>query len=182
MRVTYNRQMQVKEFLDKTQVENYLPMVEKVFRRDGKIKHKQVPAVSNLIFIHDSQARITEMKQTQPDAFPLRYMMRPVGTDKDAHYEIIIVGDREMHNFMRAANVDSQDSIFIPIDKLHGHEQGRVLITGGPFKGVEGVVRRVKGSRHVVVELEGVGGLCINFVPKSFILKQDRETEKADSK
>ena len=38
-------------------------------------------------------------------------------------------------------------------------------IMGGAFEGVEGVIRRVKRCKRVVVELEGVASVAIAFVP-----------------
>lgn len=47
----------------------------------------------------------------------------------------------------------------------------RVLITGGVFDGVTGVIRRVKRCKRVVVEIEGVASVAIAFVP-AVLLKE----------
>jgi len=36
---------------------------------------------------------------------------------------------------------------------------------GGPFEGVEGVIKRVKHCKRVVVEIVGVMSVAIAFVP-----------------
>ena len=56
---------------------------------------------------------------------------------------------------------------------MNGHEQGRVKIVSGPFQGVEGVVKRIHGNKQVVVELEGLGGVTIHFVPKNFMMRSE---------
>ena len=65
----------VKEALDRLEVENFLPMrYDLVKNKDGKPKRKLVPAVPNLIFVHSTQAVITELKMTRRELLPLRYM------------------------------------------------------------------------------------------------------------
>lgn len=46
-----------------------------------------------------------------------------------------------------------------------GKEGKRVKIMGGAFEGVEGVIRRVKRCKRVVVELDGIASVAIAFVP-----------------
>ena len=41
------------------------------------------------------------------------------------------------------------------------------------FQGVEGVVKRIHGNKQVVVELEGLGGVTIHFVPKNFMMRSE---------
>ena len=39
------------------------------------------------------------------------------------------------------------------------------------FAGVEGTIKRIHGTRHVVIELNGIGGVCINFIPRSSMIE-----------
>ena len=50
-----------------------------------------------------------------------------------------------------------------------GKEGKRVKIMGGAFEGVEGVIRRVKRCKRVVVELDGVASVAIAFVPAALL-------------
>jgi hypothetical protein len=43
------------------------------------------------------------------------------------------------------------------------------MIMGGKFEGVEGVIRRVKRCKRVVVELQGVASVAIAFVPPALL-------------
>lgn len=75
MRVTYGRELMVKAFLDKEQVENFLPMMTAVSKVGHRVVKKRVPALSNLIFVRDTMEHITRLKQTRLEAEPLRYMI-----------------------------------------------------------------------------------------------------------
>lgn len=171
MRVTYGRERSLKAFLDKEGVDNFLPMKTAVSKVGHRIVKKRVPALSNLIFVRDSMEHITLLKQTRQEAEPLRYMMRHALDPLHDANEVIVVPDRQMDNFLRVAAGPEDEYTYLTPNELQGHEQGSVKIVSGPFKGVEGVIKRVHGNKQVVVELEGLGGITIRFVPKHFMMK-----------
>ena len=173
MRVTYNRQLRVKANLDRLGVENFLPMREHTERRNGRIRHCRRPAISNLIFVRSTMERITKLKHTDPVSALMRYMTRRPVDRPDAPAEILTVPEREMDNFIKATSGPESEYTYLRPDELRGHEHGRVLICSGPFAGVEGTIKRIHGTRHVVIELNGIGGVCINFIPRSSMISID---------
>lgn len=173
MRVTYGREQIVKEFLDTIDVETFLPMTERVRRVNNRIVHEKVPAISNLIFVHSDKKTIDTLKHTRAQAEPLRYMTRHLRADDGIRHEIIIVPDNQMDDFIHVASAPDDQRTFLTADDLHGHAGDCVVISSGPFAGVEGIIKRIKGNRRVVVEIEGIGGVCINFVPSKFIIKKE---------
>src|SRR3712207_6720434 len=98
---------------------------------------------------------------------PLRYMMRRPVPGEDAPMEIITVPDGQMESFMRIARGPEEQVSYLSADELKGKVGAEVVITSGPFEGVHGVVKRVHGNKRILVELEGIGGICINFVPRA---------------
>lgn len=163
MRVTYNRELIIKEHLDRLEIENFIPM-----RYDWEDKKRVlVPAIHNIIFIHSTQDVITELKISRKEFEPLRYIMQASNDGKGK--TVMFVPDRQMNNFLKVASVQD-DSVFYLysndfIDKI-GKE---VKITDGPFKGVEGVIKRIKKNKYVVVQIEGVAAVAITYVPSCFI-------------
>ena len=167
MRVTYHRELKVKKFLDECGIESFIPMhYELVDTKDGK-RRVLCPAIHNLIFIHSSQEKITALKMTRKECEPLRYMMnRPL---KDEEKTIMTVPDKEMENFMQVASVQDDSVIFLDYSDFIGKEGKRVRINEGQFAGVEGVIKRIKKNKHVVVQIEGVAAVAIAFIPSSFL-------------
>ena len=163
MRVTYSRELKVKTELDRLEIENFVPMTYKlVCENDGNLHRELVPAINNLIFVRSTQERISELKLSSEVLEPLRYMMdRTVGQKP----EIMTVPDRQMQNFMRVAMKSDDSVMFLDENTIVGKEGKRVKIMGGVFEGVEGVIRRVKRCKRVVVELEGVASVAIAHVP-----------------
>ena len=169
MRVTYSRELKMKAELDRLEIENFLPMTYKLFDADTANPHRElVPAINNLIFIRSSKERISTLKSTNVVLQPLRYIMDR--TAQQAH-TIMTVPDAQMQNFMRVASMTDDSVMFLNDETVIGKEGKRVLITGGIFNGVTGVIRRVKRCKRVVVELDGLATVAIAFVP-AILLKE----------
>ena len=163
MRVTYQREMKVKAELDRLEIENFVPMTYKLIDGDMDNPHRElVPAINNLIFVHSTQERISYLKLSNETLEPLRYMIDQ--TAQQPH-TIMTVADRQMENFMRVASRTDDSVMFFNEDSVVVKEGKRVMITGGTFEGVTGVIRRVKRYKRVVVELEGIASVAIAFVP-----------------
>ena len=172
MRVTYSREMKVKGELERLEIENFVPMKYKVADADTDHPHRElVPAVNNLIFVHSTQEVISRLKLSNDVLEPLRYMMDLTTGDDPV---IMTVSDREMENFMLVASRTDDSVMFLDENSVVGKEGKHVLITGGAFKGVTGVIRRVKRCKRVVVELEGIASVAIAFVP-AVLLKEIKE-------
>lgn len=172
MRVTYSRELKVKAELDRLEIESFIPMTYKVVDADTDQPHRElVPAINNLIFVRSTQERISYLKSSNEALEPLRYMMDY--TAQQPH-TIMTVPDRQMENFMRVASRTDDSVMFLDDDSVVGKEGKHVMITGGAFEGVTGVIRRVKRCKRVVVEIEGVASVAIAFVP-AVLLKEIKE-------
>ena len=171
MRVTYSREMKVKGELDRLGIENFVPMTYKVMDAETDSPHRELmPAINNLIFVHSTQKRISELKMKNEVLEPLRYMMDHTSGKES---EIMTVPDRQMENFMRVASMTDDSVMFLDNETIVGKEGKRVKIMGGAFEGVTGVIRRVKRCKRVVVELEGIASVAIAFVPVGLLKEID---------
>lgn len=165
LRITYSRELALKQFLDAEQVENFVPMrYEYVTRQERRIR-KLVPAIHNLVFIRGSRQQIDEIKETKAAIFPLRYIM-----DRESR-QPIVVPDVQMRNFIAVAGTFDQQVIYLPPTEFSMNRGDRVRITGGIFEGVEGVFVRIKGDRRVVVSIQGVMAVATTFIHPSLIEK-----------
>lgn len=163
MRVTYQREMKVKAELDRLGIESFIPMMYKLVEENTDNPHRKlVPAINNLIFVHSTQERISHLKSSNEVLEPLRYMIDQ--TTRQPH-TIMTVPDRQMENFMRVASRTDDSVMFLDENCVVGKEGKHVMITGGAFEGVTGVICRVKRCKRVVVEIEGVASVAIAFVP-----------------
>ena len=161
MRVTYHRELRIKEQLDALGVDNFVPMHYDLSDSSDGPRKTLVPAIHNLIFVHASQEILTHLKMHRKEFEPMRYMMR---TSSDGHKELLYVPDRQMEDFMRVAS--AQDASVIFLDARDNSNMGRrVRITVGRFKGVEGVIKRIKKNKYFLIQIDGVAAVAITYVP-----------------
>jgi len=168
MRVTYNRELFIKRHLDQLEIENFVPMHQVWIERDGE-RHKELkPAIHNLIFVRSSKERLNELKQFMAEFAPMRYQVR-YSLDATHAPEIITVPDKQMANFMRVSSVIDDNVVYLRYEDFLNKEGKRVKVIDGNFAGVEGVVKRIKRDRVVVVLLQDVAAVAITHLPPSYL-------------
>lgn len=166
MRVTYHRELKIKQHLDLLEIENFLPMRYEMVETASGSKRRLVPAIHNLIFVHSSQSIITELKMSKRELEPLRYMTKQIAKGER---EIIHVPDRQMESFIKVASVQDNSIFYLDPSEYINKIGRRVKIVAGPFKDVEGVIKRIKKNKSVVVQIEGVAAVAIAFVPANYL-------------
>jgi len=166
IRVTYNRELRVKEDLDGRGIENFVPMQYRREERNGQMVKRLVPSVHNLIFIHIEPSRMKEYKMTTD--LPIRYIM---SRTSDGSSRPITVPDNEMENFIKVAGTYDEKLIYLNPDPGDFSKGERVRIIGGVFAGVEGTFVRVKGDRRVLINVPGVVAVATTYVHMSMIEK-----------
>ena len=166
IRVTYNRELKVKEDLDARGITNFVPMQYRREERNGVMVKRLVPSVHNLIFINLTPNEMREYKMSTD--LPIRYIMdhRIDGTQKP-----ITVPDREMESFIKVAGTYEEKLIFLNPEPGDFSKGERVRIIGGQFAGAEGIFVRVKGDRRVLINVQGLVAVATTYVHPSMIEK-----------
>ena len=158
MRVTYGRELKFQELLKKAGFETFVPMKRKKVEKAGKQVTVVVPAVSNLCFVNTEKPDLDEFINAFGEGCPARYIW-----DR-ANNRPALIADKVMRDFITVCTVMADDALYLK-DMGEKLRAGRkVRIKEGPFKGVEGVVVRVKRSRRVVVELPGMLAVATTYV------------------
>lgn len=163
IRVTYHRELKVKEDLDARGIPNFVPMQYRREERKGVMVKRLVPSVHNLIFIYTTPSEMTEYKKTT--TLPIRYIM-----DRETH-KPVTVPTREMENFIKVAGTYDEKLIYLNPDPGDFTKGERVRIIGGPFAGAEGIFVRVKGDRRVLINILGLVAVATTYVHPSMIEK-----------
>lgn len=165
MRVTYGRELKLKEHLSVLEVNNFVPMQYKETIKLGQRHKKLVPAVHNLIFIQSSREHLDALKKQVDLVTPMRYMI-----DKATHLPIIIP-ERQMNDFIAVAGTLDEQLIYMK-DVNAGIQKGdRVQIISGKFAGIEGDVLRIKRDRRVVITINGVVAVATAHIPSLLLEK-----------
>lgn len=173
MRVTYSREIKVRDELKALGVEAFLPMRFELTRTRGVPKFEYVPAVHNLIFVRSSQLWLSENKRTNKVLASLRYMIRQPLDVRTQPREILWVPDRQMENFIRVASVTDGSVMFLDNPDM-GRVGQRVKIRQGMFAGVEGVIKRIKKNKRIVVAIDGCAAVALTtYVPREHLIMLD---------
>lgn len=163
IRVTYSRELQLKDYLDEQQVENFIPMHYEYVIRDERKTRKLVPAIHNLVFVRSTRRYLDDLKVAKARTIPIRYIMDHITRRP------MVVPDRQMHSFIAVAGNYDEQIVYLDAAEVNLKKGDRVRITGGVFEGVEGEFLRVKGDRRVVVAIQGVMAVATAFVHPSMI-------------
>ena len=82
-----------------------------------------------------------------------------------------VIPDREMELFMQITSADTSDLEYFSDEAIDYRSGDKVRVTGGPFKGAEGYIKRIRGNRRLVVALEGIIAVATTYIPGRFLEK-----------
>ena len=165
MSAPYRRELIAKEYLERKEVECFVPMKETLVERRNGIKRRQmVPAIHNLIFVHTSKERIKILKQ---GVNFLQYHTRP----QNGKNVPIIVPDVQMQQFITVTCAKNESITYLRPEEVDIKKGTRVRVHGGAFDGTEGHFVKVQGkrSRRVVMLIEGIAAVALTEISTDFI-------------
>ena len=168
IRVTYCREMKLKEVLDSLNIENYIPMRRSDKVVNGQKKRILQPAIHNLVFIRTSHSVIQSLKERLEEYAPMRYIM-----DKTKRSPLT-VPEKQMNDFIKVTSMDEDKFFYIENREFAAKVGERVRITDGILSGVEGKILRIKNNKKVVVSIDDVAAAAILFVPTCHLQKLER--------
>jgi transcription antitermination factor NusG len=160
LRITYNRALKCKKYLDEKTIKNFIPMRYVIDAKGGK-KRNLVPVIQNLIFVHSNRLVLDQIKQNPPFNSMIRYMM-----DKSTR-KPVVVPEKQMRDFITVAGTNDEQLVYLTSSELPLQRGDKVRITTGPWAGVEGELLRVKGDRRVVVAIQGIMAVATVFIHPS---------------
>lgn len=166
MSATYNRSLILKKQLDQREIHNFVPVRHSVIVKGTRKVKKTMPAVANLIFIYSSQEKIKALKA---EYSYLQYLIKKA----DGKSMPIIVPEDQMRDFITVANSTDDNPTYLSPSEIDLTKGERVKIIAGPFAGVTGIFKRIKGSRdrRVIVAIEGITAVAATSIPLAFIEK-----------
>ena len=158
LRVTYSRELKIKDTLDKRGVSTFVPMMWKKVEKEGNTRKMLVPAVSNLCFVFWTKADIDAFISEFGDKSPVHYYWDRTSSRP------MTVPSKAMDDFVKVASSLDEDLIYITeiSDKLR---EGQIVkVRSGAFAGVEGKIVRIRKSRRLMVELPGMLAVASTYI------------------
>ena len=163
LKVFYNRVLPLQAICTKDAWQTYVPMkIEEVFVA-GTIKYVEKQLVPSLLFVKCTPDWLQE--QRKRDEVPF------MAYHEAESYQPRPIPELEMQMFMMVTSTKDKDLLFLGGDKAVWHQGDRVRVTGGVFKGAEGIVKRIKKDRRLVVTVGGVAAVATSYIHPSFLDK-----------
>ena len=148
-------------------LECYIPMRLRERFGDNGIEYREEPVITGLVFVKSTAGRLKELqRETSNRAIPYR---NPGSSEPAA------IDNRAMEIFMfvtrtGARTIEAVDAVMDRGDK--------VRVTDGLFKGAEGYIRRVNGTKRFVVAIEGIAAVAVTHIPRQFLEKIEQPAEQ----
>ena len=158
LRVTYSRELKIKDALDKRGVSTFVPMMWKKVEKEGNTRKLLVPAVNNLCFVFWTKADIDAFISEFGDKSPVHYYWDRTSSRP------MTVPSKTMDDFVKVASSLDEDLVYMTeiSDKLR--EGQTVKVRSGAFAGVEGKIVRIRKSRRLMVELPGMLAVASTYI------------------
>ena len=179
IRATHHRAQQVYDALvalNSCDIEPYLPVVPHIdyvnddFKNPTQIISNQ-PLDNGLLFMRSTVKTFQELIRQSASIPGLTPYYNHFFVNEFGRNDYLIVPDRQMESFKIIVDSGSQHILTDQSQTPKFLTGDRVVVIGGPFAGVEGIVLRYKQQRRVFVELIGVGSFGTGYIPKNWIRK-----------
>ena len=177
IRATYHRAKKVYDklvALNDSNLEPYLPMQYHIEYTNEESNNPtphiiEEPLDKGLLFVRTSLNDFRTLLRYQVLIPGLTPYYNHFATNEFGKNEFLIVPDRQMESFRIIVESRNQNIIVNQTEIPKLIEGDQVMVTNGPFAGVEGTVMKYKHQKRVFVELKGVGSYATAYVPGAWI-------------
>ena len=163
LKVFYNRVPPLRDICEQASWQTYVPMKVVEVLVGGTVRYKEQQLVPSLLFVKCPSGWLKELHRE--DRIPF---MAYHGAES---YEPRPIPELEMQMFMMVTSTKDRDLLFLGGDKAEWHQGDRVRVTAGVFKGAEGIVKRIKKDRRLVVTVNGVAAVATSYIHPSYLEK-----------
>ena len=172
-KVALSRVLSVGKVLDEANIKFFIPTNEDVIPNIDGHKIVQIP-MADLIFVYSSKDKIEHLKATNQYCHSLCFITEiphseikidMTELEKRQVNRIILVDDQSMTKFLDNINKIRNKVTLLQYSETFTHIGKRIRIIDGPLAGTEGVLRRIKGNKHVHLDLDNLLTAQINYVP-----------------
>lgn len=136
-------------------------IIEELQKAGNKIFNNKL--ASSLVFIKCTENEILRIKQVYWSR-----MFIYMNAEKAKPYAI---PEDQMNTFIYITTMDPDGASYLGDDKAEYHQGERVRVKEGPFKGMEGHIKRIKKDRRVIVSINGIAAIALAHIPLQFLEK-----------
>lgn len=135
-------------------------------KKDKTAKIEEVPVIPTLIFLQSTQREAEEVERKFLNKVMLYRYRNTEGLNIPS-----VISEKEMRIFKIVAESGIEGLDFYDEDLPKYTKGDKVRVIGGPLKGVEGYIVRIKKNHHLYVRVTGLCAVTTGYVPKAFLEK-----------
>lgn len=176
IRATHRRAQKVYDrlvALNDGRLEPYLPMLRRVDVSEGAtdspVQYTEEPLDSGLLFMRCSLTDFRKLLENPLLVPGMTPYYDHFHTNESGKNEYLTVPDRQMESFRIIVESRNKDILVRQTEMPQLVEGDTVVVTDGPFAGVEGVVMKYKHQKRVFVQLHGIGIYATSYIPGAFL-------------
>lgn len=175
IRATHRRARKVYDrlvALNDGRLEPYLPTLRRVEvseDTDSPVQYTEEPLDSGLLFMRCTLTDFRKLLENPLLVPGMTPYYDHFHTNESGKNEYLIVPDRQMESFRIIVESRNNDILVRQTEVPQFIEGDTVIVTDGPFAGVEGVVMKYRHQKRVFVQLHGVGIYATSYVPSAFL-------------
>ena len=139
-------------------VEVFTPITTSVVIKNGKRIKKEMPAIHDLLFVHESRQHLDPIVAKTPT---LQYRFKRGGKPG----EPIIVPEEDMTRFIAAVRAADHPKYY-SADEISALMCGReIRVIGGALDGYEGKLQTIRGSKtkHIIITLPSLIAVSLSI-------------------
>ena len=147
------------QFLLEKNLEVFTPMKWKIGVSRGQRFRKEVPCITDLLFVHDCRENLDPLVEIIPT---LQYRWV-----RNRYREPMVVSDGEMERFIGAVRSSETPRFYLPEEITPEMLNRPIRIVGGPLDGYEGTLVTTRGSKvkRLLVELPSLLSVAVEVNP-----------------
>lgn len=125
------------------------------------IRHSGIEDLKSLLFVRCTENTINTIRYELFD-----HVLFYRNAEKTA---IEPVPDRVMSTFLIMEPFHDEPVIYLPVDDPHFFDGPRKRVKSGVFAGCEGVIKRIKGDRRLIVRLSDRAAVATPYIPHELL-------------
>lgn len=171
--LSLHKELKIRDNMRMEGIECYVPMRYEVKTVRRQQQRTLEPAITGVIFAKSTLATLKDYILKSKEHI---YLRKSTFSNKQ---EYLIVGDKEMDNFIRATELSQENVTYFNPSEVTLHEGDKIRVKGGLYDGIEGILTRIKGKKRksLVVQIPGVAIAAIEMTPDMVELRDSKVPE-----
>ena len=159
IRVFNNQIYRIKGEFEKLGIRTYMAL--KTLSAEPEKRARRVQLAPSLLFLRTDESTLLSFKQNHYDQ--IMVYRKPDSTDPAP------IDEKEMEMFILVTSALDGRDVEVTDHSFDFKPGEKVRVTQGPFKGAEGVIRRIKKDRKLLVAVSGVVVVAVSHIPGQFL-------------